>query len=144
LKLDPTHCLDHARKVSVAVIGAGLSGINAGILLPAKVPGIELTIFEKNNDVVSACDSHEMGELTIYRAARGLKMSIPECDATFQLMYTKRHTHPTRNGLRSLREALKFATIGRRRLGSTMFTNMSNFSIALTKQSGMMRSPNGG
>jgi cation diffusion facilitator CzcD-associated flavoprotein CzcO len=30
-----------------------LSGINAGILLPAKVPGIQLTIFEKNDDVVS-------------------------------------------------------------------------------------------
>jgi cation diffusion facilitator CzcD-associated flavoprotein CzcO len=33
------------------VIGAGLSGINAGILFPAKVPGIDLTIFEKNADV---------------------------------------------------------------------------------------------
>jgi hypothetical protein len=32
---------------------AGLAGINAGILLPAKVPGIQLTIFEKNEDVVS-------------------------------------------------------------------------------------------
>jgi len=32
-------------------VGAGLAGINAGILLPAKVPGINLTIFEKNADV---------------------------------------------------------------------------------------------
>lgn len=35
------------------MIGAGISGINAGILLPIKVPGIQLTIFEKNADVVS-------------------------------------------------------------------------------------------
>jgi len=35
----------------VAVVGAGLSGITAGILLPAKVPGIDLTIFDKNADV---------------------------------------------------------------------------------------------
>lgn len=35
----------------VAVIGAGIAGINAGILLPAKVPGILLTIFDKNADV---------------------------------------------------------------------------------------------
>jgi len=35
----------------VAVIGAGLSGITAGILLPAKVPGIKLQIFDKNPDV---------------------------------------------------------------------------------------------
>jgi cation diffusion facilitator CzcD-associated flavoprotein CzcO len=35
----------------VAVVGAGLSGITTGILLPAKVPGIDLVIFEKNADV---------------------------------------------------------------------------------------------
>jgi cation diffusion facilitator CzcD-associated flavoprotein CzcO len=33
------------------VIGAGLSGITAGVLLPVKVPGINLVIFEKNADV---------------------------------------------------------------------------------------------
>lgn len=33
------------------MIGAGLSGVTAGILLPIKVPGIELTIFDKNADV---------------------------------------------------------------------------------------------
>jgi hypothetical protein len=53
LQLDAGRCIDHGRKLRVAVIGAGLAGINAGILLPAKVPGIELTIFEKNNDVAS-------------------------------------------------------------------------------------------
>src|ERR1700744_5245991 len=44
--------IDEIRKLDVAVIGAGLSGITAGILLPAKVPGIKLTIFDKNSDVV--------------------------------------------------------------------------------------------
>jgi hypothetical protein len=44
--------IDEFRSLRVAVIGAGLSGILAGILLPAKVPGIDLTIFEKNQDVV--------------------------------------------------------------------------------------------
>jgi protoporphyrinogen oxidase len=34
------------------VIGAGIAGITAGVLLPAKVPGIELMIFEKNAGVV--------------------------------------------------------------------------------------------
>ncbi len=47
--------LDDVRALRVAVVGAGLSGILAGILLPVKVPGIELTIFEKNSDVVSLC-----------------------------------------------------------------------------------------
>ncbi|KAI8933140.1 hypothetical protein NX059_009781 [Plenodomus lindquistii] len=51
LQLDGSRYIDHVRALKVAVIGAGLAGINAGILLPAKVPGIDLTIFEKNSDV---------------------------------------------------------------------------------------------
>ncbi|KAK6215460.1 4-hydroxyacetophenone monooxygenase [Colletotrichum tabaci] len=42
---------DEPRRLRVTVIGAGIAGIVAGALLPAKVPGIELTIFEKNADV---------------------------------------------------------------------------------------------
>jgi hypothetical protein len=45
--------IDEPRALRVAVVGAGLSGVIAGVLLPVKVPGIELTIFEKNADVVS-------------------------------------------------------------------------------------------
>lgn len=47
--------IDEPRKLRVAVVGGGLSGILAGILLPVKVPGIDLTIYEKNSDFVS-CD----------------------------------------------------------------------------------------
>lgn len=43
--------IDESRKLRVAVIGAGLAGVNAGILLPAKVPSIDLVIYEKNGDV---------------------------------------------------------------------------------------------
>ena len=46
--------IDEPRSLRVVVIGAGLTGVTAGVLLPAKVPGIKLTIFEKNADVV--CD----------------------------------------------------------------------------------------
>lgn len=52
-EIDPNRYIDHVRDIKVGVIGAGLSGISAGILLPVKVPGIQLTIFEKNSDVVS-------------------------------------------------------------------------------------------
>jgi len=45
------HNLELTNLGQVAVIGAGLSGITAGILLPIKVPGIELTIFDKNAEV---------------------------------------------------------------------------------------------
>jgi len=45
------HPVDHHRELKVAVIGGGLSGITAGILLPKKVPNIDLTIIEKNGDL---------------------------------------------------------------------------------------------
>ncbi|CZR68740.1 related to monooxigenase [Phialocephala subalpina] len=45
------HPIDSERSIRVAVIGAGIAGVTAGILLPAKVPSISLQIFEKNPDV---------------------------------------------------------------------------------------------
>ncbi|KAF2104240.1 FAD/NAD(P)-binding domain-containing protein [Rhizodiscina lignyota] len=45
------HPIDEPRSLNVAVIGAGIAGITAGVLLPVKVPGLRLTIFEKNPDV---------------------------------------------------------------------------------------------
>lgn len=53
---EPT--IDDPRPLKVAVLGAGLSGVLAGILLPAKVPKIQLTIFEKNHEVVSVETNH--------------------------------------------------------------------------------------
>ncbi|KAI1480393.1 FAD/NAD(P)-binding domain-containing protein [Daldinia eschscholtzii] len=50
LKLEQRH-IDEPRQLRVAVIGAGLSGVLAGIILPPKVPNLKLTIFEKNADV---------------------------------------------------------------------------------------------
>ncbi|KAJ8607849.1 hypothetical protein MRB53_040042 [Persea americana] len=52
----------------VAVVGAGMTGIIAGIFLPVKVPGIQLTIFDKNSDVVSR--EHHSGAIlmTIVRS----------------------------------------------------------------------------
>lgn len=47
--------VDEPRKIKVIVIGGGLAGILAGCLLPEKVPGIELVIYEKNPDFVSFC-----------------------------------------------------------------------------------------
>ena len=43
--------IDEPRPLRVAVIGGGLSGITAGILLPIKVPGVQLTIYEKNKEL---------------------------------------------------------------------------------------------
>ncbi|KAL4928169.1 flavin-containing monooxygenase [Aspergillus undulatus] len=45
------HPIDQVRPIKVGVIGAGLSGITAGILLPAKLPGLDLRIYDKNADL---------------------------------------------------------------------------------------------
>ncbi|KAJ0413460.1 hypothetical protein BJY00DRAFT_319762 [Aspergillus carlsbadensis] len=45
------HPIDQVRAIKVGVIGAGLSGITAGVLLPAKLPGLDLRIYDKNADV---------------------------------------------------------------------------------------------
>lgn len=48
------HAIDEVRSLRVVVVGAGIAGITAGILLPAKVPGLDLSIYEKASDVVCA------------------------------------------------------------------------------------------
>ncbi|KAH7094290.1 hypothetical protein FB567DRAFT_509914 [Paraphoma chrysanthemicola] len=45
------HPIDEGRRLKVVVVGAGISGITSAILLPVKVPDIELVIYERNSDV---------------------------------------------------------------------------------------------
>ncbi|KAL3482110.1 hypothetical protein BJX99DRAFT_268504 [Aspergillus californicus] len=45
------HPIDDVRPIKVGVIGAGLAGITAGVLLPVKLPGLDLRIYDKNADV---------------------------------------------------------------------------------------------
>lgn len=47
------HPIDALPKIRAVVVGAGISGINAAILLPAKVPGLDLVIYERSSDIVS-------------------------------------------------------------------------------------------
>jgi hypothetical protein len=59
--------IDEPRALKVAVIGGGLSGILAGVLLPPKVPGLELTIYEKNQDFVCGFPSENIPPYTNIR-----------------------------------------------------------------------------
>jgi len=47
------HAIDDIPSLKAVVVGAGIAGITTGILLPRKVPGLELKIFEKTSDIVS-------------------------------------------------------------------------------------------
>ncbi|KAI0628458.1 FAD/NAD-P-binding domain-containing protein [Trametes polyzona] len=44
-------CIDEYRPIKVIVIGAGFSGITAGVRFPQKIPNVELTIYEKSAGV---------------------------------------------------------------------------------------------
>ncbi|KAI0761050.1 hypothetical protein BD413DRAFT_617293 [Trametes elegans] len=44
-------CIDEYRPIKVVVIGAGFSGITAGVRFPQKIPGLDLTIYEKSAGV---------------------------------------------------------------------------------------------
>lgn len=46
------HPIDEVLRLRVVVVGAGIAGINAGILLPRKVPNIDLVILERHADLV--------------------------------------------------------------------------------------------
>lgn len=50
------HPIDQVRDIKVGIIGAGLSGVTAATLLRAKLPGINVTLYDKNGDVVSCND----------------------------------------------------------------------------------------
>ncbi|VUC29945.1 unnamed protein product [Clonostachys rosea] len=43
--------VDHARPIKVICIGAGMSGILCGIRFPQRIPNLDLTIYDKNDEV---------------------------------------------------------------------------------------------
>lgn len=46
-----TKAVDVLRPIKVIVIGAGMSGMTAGILFPRSIENLELVIYEKNADI---------------------------------------------------------------------------------------------
>ncbi|KXH64789.1 hypothetical protein CSAL01_10548 [Colletotrichum salicis] len=45
------HPIDEHHTIRAIVVGAGISGITAAILLPTKVPNLDLVIYERNDDL---------------------------------------------------------------------------------------------
>lgn len=43
--------IDDVRPLKVICIGAGMSGIICGVRFPQRIPGLDLVIYEKNDDV---------------------------------------------------------------------------------------------
>ncbi|OJJ00880.1 hypothetical protein ASPVEDRAFT_127510 [Aspergillus versicolor CBS 583.65] len=53
------HPVDERLPLKAIVVGAGITGITAGILLPAKVPGLNLTIYERHSDIGGVWHSNQ-------------------------------------------------------------------------------------
>lgn len=43
------HAIDDTANLSATIVGAGITGITAAILLPKKVPGIQLVVYERGD-----------------------------------------------------------------------------------------------
>lgn len=129
------------------MIGAGISGITAGVLLPIKVPGIQLTIFDKNSDVVRtrhpAQNLVKSSLIQDYRAAHGSKTSIQVFGATFLLIATSRHIRPTSIGPKNTRKATKSETTGSPWRGSLTSIPSAASAPKSTPLNGMPTSQNG-
>lgn len=97
----------------VGVIGAGLTGITAGILLPVKVPGIQLKIYEKNKDVVSnpittrprICSKQSSNLL---RAELGMRTYIRGFVVTSRPTCIRARLNLTRSGRKNMPRAMRY------------------------------------
>ena len=132
LKLE-NHPLDDIRSLRVAVIGAGMSGVLAGVLLPAKVPSIDLKIYEKNFEVVcikllernQIVDSENL-IINIFREVRGWRISTPVFAVTYRPMSISAHFLQILNGLKNSPRERKSESIGRTLLRNIMSTASLN------------------
>lgn len=52
------HPIDEVGPIKVIVVGAGIAGITAAILLPRKVPNLELQVLERHSDLVRTSNQH--------------------------------------------------------------------------------------
>lgn len=119
--------IDEPRPLRVAVIGGGMTGILAGILLPSKVPGIILTIYDKNSDFVSWLTENEAhdqmaNQPAITRVAPGQKTSTPAFDAIYRLTCTNAPLHPRKTGAMSSRSDMRSSRTGAASLEITTCT----------------------
>ncbi|KAH9852549.1 FAD/NAD-P-binding domain-containing protein [Lenzites betulinus] len=98
-------CIDEYRPMKVIVIGAGFSGIVAGIRFPQKIPNVEIVIYEKgagvggtwynNNYPGLACDvpSHCKDWSEFYASGPEIRAHLEEVVEKYKLMRYIRLQH---------------------------------------------------
>ncbi|KAL1943925.1 hypothetical protein VTO73DRAFT_3743 [Trametes versicolor] len=71
-------CIDEYRPVKVIVIGAGFSGITAGIRFPQKIPNVDIVIYEKNAAIGGTWYNNNYPGLACDVAAHCYQLSFEE------------------------------------------------------------------
>ena len=108
-------CVDAARPLKVICIGAGISGILAAINLPQQVQNLDLTIYDKNEELGGTWFENKYpgcacGEVCCLIAA-GKDTLIAH--QTYPLIAISYPSKPTPHGHHSTPKPLKFSYIGR-------------------------------
>lgn len=86
--------VDEPRTVKVIVVGAGISGIIAGIRFPQRIPNLELVIYDKNEDI---------GGTWFENRYPGVACGMSICVATLQKLLTSQTSRPIRTSYPSNR-----------------------------------------
>ncbi|KAJ8480894.1 hypothetical protein ONZ51_g6367 [Trametes cubensis] len=71
-------CIDECEPIKVIVIGAGFSGLLAGIRFPQKIPNVQLTIYEKNARVGGTWYSNNYPGVACDNASHSYQFSFEE------------------------------------------------------------------
>jgi hypothetical protein len=149
------HPIDVVRHIKVGIIGAGLAGITAGVLLPAKLPGLDLRIYDKNADVVrqittpysvlmlTSGPGRHLVNLPFTRSAAiltlpttGLKTHIRVFGVTYLRTPINQDSLPTLSGQKSLLREPRFETTGKAWHESITCINTFDFGNRYKRQSG--------
>ena len=127
------------------MIGAGIAGITAGVLLPRKVPGIQLTIFDKNSDVVSTQSRrvHRSNSNNYTREVLGSRTSTQASGVTSHRTATNRLMRLKSTGPRSMPKDRRSRTTGSQLPKSLMFTPNVASRQKSTQRNGTLKRPNG-
>jgi len=142
------HPIDTVPRIKVVVIGAGIAGINAGILLPRKVPDIDLVILERHADLVGLgfyCTVHPFKNpmLIPHRVEPGIPTSTQASNATSHPTSTRAPLHRKPPGPRITHLVLRSRHTGRRSLRSTTLRNTYNTTLPSHVPIGLKRRQNG-
>ena len=112
----PDRCVDAARPLKVICIGAGISGILAAINLPQQVQNLDLTIYDKNEELGGTWFENKYpgcacGELCRFIVAGKHTLIAHQ---TYPLIAISCPSKPTLRGLHSTPKPLRSSNTGRK------------------------------